>query len=295
MIYILDGKYEKTIYPECPDIDIKKILTHIVQNPSHDRNKDSIKLFHDVEVVDKPSKDIRGRIRKLGENISKLCSIILDYDDGIFTMDDARDQFKDFWHVAYSSFNSTAESPRFRVVLPLKYPISAPWLRSVRQTVLGHYPHVDQSTLHIGRFFYLPSIRKGVKNYEYYIHEGKPYKIPGRYALTNSQERKILDIKIPCKQSDDNPISKKLMEIKKKRIFLEAHKILDDLPFFNRGYGVVHDSLLRLNARLYHEGITTSDILELFFEYAPDYKTQEEMRQIVTKYKPVYRDIGGGA
>lgn len=71
-----------------------------------------------------PGADKRG-----GEQVTHLCCIVLDHDDGT-DIEDASARWSQYFHLVHSTWSHTDDKPRFRLVLPLAHLVPvADWAR----------------------------------------------------------------------------------------------------------------------------------------------------------------------
>lgn len=87
-------------------------------------------------------------------------ALILDFDEGDTTIEQALSFFPGAWRIAYTSFRHTPEHPKLRLILPFTRPVNADeyeriWIWATRLLPPGHVP--DEGARDASRFWYLPS------------------------------------------------------------------------------------------------------------------------------------------
>lgn len=65
-----------------------------------------------------------GRSKRGSENVTHVSCLVLDYDDGT-PIADASVTWSAFFHIVHTTWSHTAEHPKFRVVMPLAFPVPA--------------------------------------------------------------------------------------------------------------------------------------------------------------------------
>jgi P4 family phage/plasmid primase-like protien len=105
--------------------------------------------------------------------VEKVYAAVMDVDDGtdpevVHRLLDNRG----YEHVIHSTFSSTPEHPKFRVVVPLANPFSAEGWPAIfpRLCALLTNGHTDPGTKDPARLFFLPSARPGGKTFTYSAH-----------------------------------------------------------------------------------------------------------------------------
>lgn len=248
-----------------------------LENPKVTKNKSDVELYHDWTLIDDIKYTDDAKIHRIGKNVAYYNSIILDYDDGDFTIEDAQSMFSKYLSYGYTSYSHKPHRHKFRVVLPLKKYIPSIILRQHRERITKKFPGVDQSTLYCGRMFFKPACQKqNIKYYQCWKTKGTNYVLRGDYQVKEEK-------KIPLLRIDDNFVTKKIKEYKNN---IEIQKCIDKLEkinFYNRGHGIVHDTLLKINARMYYAGIDEETRLEIMLAYAIDSNSKREIEDIVLK------------
>lgn len=81
-------------------------------------------LLENPEGVTTSSIDFGQYVRRTKENTVQIEMLIIDYDDG-FTIDQAKDRYKDYQYLGYTSHSHLADgvTNKFRLIFPLNSPI----------------------------------------------------------------------------------------------------------------------------------------------------------------------------
>jgi len=280
---------------------IREALTEIITKPpmivpTKDERNMTVPLFNFYQLIDDPEcYEIDGEVnpRKIKANIDKHECIVLDYDDGEITLEDARELYKDYWYCIFTSYQHTPEKPRFRVFLPLEKPIKSVWISANKEKIIEKFPHIDRTTFDPARFFFFPCCADA-SAYQCWINEGKPYRLP-RIAATKDTMEKIRDIlngndaEVDELPPTTNWVSKYLRRYQVNEIYNWIRPRLDRLDFYDRGKGEVHEDLCKKTKCLYCKGLNYDEVLDVFLDYAPDEKTEKEMVQMVRQW---YQKMG---
>jgi len=104
--------------------------------------------------------------RRLDENVESVHALVFDYDQtgdrptDPYAIRERMDEHGIEAYV-YSTFSATKEKPKFRLVVPLAYPVDVSLHRSMMEAfyedLLGSDPNIDVSCFNPGRIYYMPS------------------------------------------------------------------------------------------------------------------------------------------
>lgn len=133
---------------------------------------------------------------RLESNVEQKSAIVLDFENKpnqhrITTVDDVREELKEFSFFAHSSYSNSWELPRFRVVVPLSSPVAHkdwPYVFGGFVSRISHLPGLDLSCKSAARaFFYPATSEENAHIYQSLINFG---------ALLNPEEveKKLLEI-----------------------------------------------------------------------------------------------------
>lgn len=156
-------------------------------------------------------KDTKKYIKRVSENLDKMYMLPLDIDDNV-TIEEAKERYKKFEYVAYTSSNHALKGKdKFRIFILLETPISGNNLLKRRTAIKKHFgictdksiTQADDSTLSLTRGFFLPAIKRDDQEFLVWRNHGKlldwtvfdiekPVEIKPRQELTVDRE-KILD------------------------------------------------------------------------------------------------------
>ena len=100
------------------------------------------------------------------DNVEAIHLLVLDYDDGL-SIDQARDHFKEYEHIGYTSYNHQVskgdKSPvdKYRVIIPLATPCPGSDWMEIRHNVANFAPEVDMASVKLSQPFAIPIVRTG--------------------------------------------------------------------------------------------------------------------------------------
>ena len=98
-----------------------------------------------------------GTVGRYAENLVNMNSICVDFDEGV-TIEEARERFKDYLYIGYTSFSHQLKGiDKFRLVFPLEKEILASEYQERKKGLLEFFKGCDKSTFDSARIFYLPS------------------------------------------------------------------------------------------------------------------------------------------
>lgn len=186
-INTIENKWDNAVVPLETTWDTFRAV--ILQGHEVALDKESAKLFNACEYrsAETIGADANLRVfsmetaqwcaRRLADNVLTVTMLILDYDGGL-SLEAAKERFRDFEYVAYTSFSHHAEpgQDRFRVVFPLISPIPASGLYSAFDSLIhGSAWHELQEALQefagpcdpvsfrCNQFYYLPLVNEARK------------------------------------------------------------------------------------------------------------------------------------
>lgn len=115
---------------------------------THDLPKGSLPLFNCVCTG-------TGHRRQISLQ-DKVNALVLDYDSGLTTIEAFYAAYGWTTSVVYETSSSTAETPRFRAVIPLAEPVSYSRLKRNMKLLGELFPGADPTCFACGHCFYLP-------------------------------------------------------------------------------------------------------------------------------------------
>lgn len=100
---------------------------------------------------------IPNSVGRYHDNIESINSIVVDYDSGI-SIKEVRQLLTNVKHLGYTSFShlQDGETAKFRVIIPLKSPVSEEFWKLRIQGLLQYFSRCDLTTFSVGRIFYMP-------------------------------------------------------------------------------------------------------------------------------------------
>ena len=117
--------------------DIRDVYA-LIQNPPVFHSKDSIPLWRFVTLNGRP-----GRCDDIYSAVTAIC---VEYDDGQISPESFLESHQDDVFMWYTTWSHTELAPRFRVILPLKSPITWADYKLIKADLLALFPGCDPST-----------------------------------------------------------------------------------------------------------------------------------------------------
>jgi len=155
----------------------------------------------------------------------------LDVDDFTGDIRTIERTYPDYKYVCYSTASSTKESPKFRLVFDLKYPVLKDDIKKFWYALNKEFLEVsDAQTKDLSRMYYIPNQYQDAFNF-IFTHEGKqmdPIELMAKHPYVNRQEGFFN--RLP------DAIQKGLIEHRKNQLNNTNFKWTgyDDCPFVNR-------------------------------------------------------------
>lgn len=100
--------------------------------------------------------EIPNTIRRCKGNVVAINGIVLDIDDN-YTIDQAKELFKDIEYVLYTTFRHTPEKHKFRIVIPFSQPLLAEDIPGRQDAIVETFPGVDRASFTVSQSFYFHS------------------------------------------------------------------------------------------------------------------------------------------
>lgn len=116
-------------------------------------------------------------LERFQDNVKAMHILVLDYDDGM-PLAEAREHFKQYEHVCYTSYNHQIEKDgkapvdKFRIMIPLTNPCPLQDWLEIRHHVEAFAPGVDMASVRLHQPFAIPLVRSGAPR-EAWHNEGK--------------------------------------------------------------------------------------------------------------------------
>lgn len=170
IVQIINDQYQTKVDQRYNEQDlIFENLCEIVKSPTISDTKNNCQCIVPFEM--NYSDEI---IELIQSNANNYTMLIFDSDSG-YTIDQFKDQFKEYQYVLFTTFSHTDTYHRFKAFFPLKQPLILNNLRSkwFKDWFMRKYPFQDEGVL---KFFkcYLPNC-KSMDTYRYHINEGRLY------------------------------------------------------------------------------------------------------------------------
>lgn len=111
-------------------------------------------------------------VGKYGENLISYNCLVFDYDGNGNTLDVVKERFKGITHLGYTSYNHAIKGvDKCRVVIPLATEMPVQEFRRRKESIKEFAETDDDSTVAVGRAFYMPSYPKGAEKHVEAWHE----------------------------------------------------------------------------------------------------------------------------
>lgn len=104
-------------------------------------------------------------IRRCKENVNTISCLLLDV-DGTMTLEESITQWQDYEFLVYSTHSNSVEKEKFRLVIPLKTPLTLEEFDSRHDSMITEF-RVDGASFTISQCFYLPSYNENNKDISY--------------------------------------------------------------------------------------------------------------------------------
>lgn len=224
------------------------------------------------------SVNVRGANRPhcTGANVESIYALQLDYDNG-FTIRQFCEHYSKYRFTLYTSYSHGLKpNDRFRVILPLATPMLCYLLNNkrVRNNLLWHFPHVDESCTVRGHWQILPCIR--AKGAPYLFTQNKVSKLWGGDDYWTEYARWV--------QEDDAEFARRREEAKAnpKKVNVEelTQKMLNELDMIPVGQGQRHSACKRILTKYAHLGL--ADVLCTISSPWTDKKWQREWDNLIS-------------
>lgn len=245
-----------------------------VKNPYTYEDKNDIPLWS-FYVLKPHTVDLWNGAQAIGANMQSVVALLVDFDDGDFTIEDAAKKF-DFQFVAYASPSSTPEVQKFRMVVPLASAVPNIYfkVKAIRQLLCKRFAGCDESTFDYFRRQRMPG-KLETTAYKFHVQQGDRLKLDVDYfealykqfKAENSQKVKAtLSKESIFKQSKDELSTLEMVDSMKKT-YSEELKALDTT---NRGGGIVHDTFRRIVYALRKAGMPEDEVLQFMLAHIND-------------------------
>ena len=160
-----------------------------------------------------------------GENFQGVFGIALDYDDGSLTIEEAKEQFKDYIHIIYTSSSHRVDKSdkngvqRFRIILPFKPQEDGEAYYTSKQEgncfyayLKWKFPEADSTVFECGRKLF-PFAGKDHSLYEFNLNTDGEYYFITRDEITEGiQKAREERIRLKAKEQVDLKEEKKHQE-----------------------------------------------------------------------------------
>lgn len=217
-----------------------------------------------------------NRPRCTGENVDTIYALQLDFDSG-FSIRQFCENYSKYRFTLYTSYSyGFKEGDRFRVIMPLATPMPCYLLNNkrVRNNLLWHFPHVDESCMVRGHWQILPCVRS--KDAPYLFTQNKVDQLWGGDSFLSEYARWV--------KEDEAEFARRREEAKAnpKEVNIEklTQKMLDELNLIPVGQGQRHSAAKRILTKYAHRGL--ADVLCTVPCPWPDKKWHREWDSLIS-------------
>lgn len=217
-----------------------------------------------------------NRPRCTGENVDTIYAMQLDFDSG-FSIRQFCENYSKYRFTLYTSYSyGFKEGDRFRVIMPLATPMPCYLLNNkrVRNNLLWHFPHVDESCTVRGHWQILPCVRS--KGAPYLFTQNKVDQLWGGDDFWAEYARWV--------KEDEAEFARRREEAKAnpKEVNIEelTQKMLDELNLIPVGQGQRHSATKRILTKYAHLGL--ADVLCTVPCPWPDKKWHREWDSLIS-------------
>lgn len=136
-------------------------LKEKLSRPVVSDNKETVGMFNLTQFWRETATQHRewdGGVARANANCKLTTGIILDYDNGVWTIDKWMERYGGLSHIGYSSYNHIVKGPeKFRIVLRLNRPVYfIEWSKHATDMLEKFFPGTDATCFQPNRPFYLP-------------------------------------------------------------------------------------------------------------------------------------------
>lgn len=240
-------------------------------------SRDDVPLWAFYSPIKSPSIAKDGLPSGCADNMQQMHALQIDY-DGELSIADFCKQFKAIYFLLYTSFRSTPQKEKFRVIIPLKEPINNGLLRCAenKKLVADFFPNSDLSTINSFRKQRIPALDpRNPSYYQHIVHQGEPFALPEHKLVANYiAERDRLDTRSYADDSlPDHYYRISGIYIPRsdfhQKLIEEISSELNALPYGSRGNGIVHSGLLRCWGRLIGCGVDQQKAADIMLSCTP--------------------------
>lgn len=265
-------------------VDSWNFVIDAIKNPQDKyTDRELIPLWSFYNTIETPSLDKYNEPRGCGDNMRQFTALQIDFDDNIVRIEDFCKSYKDITFYLYTSFRHSEQHHKFRVIIPLDAPYGNKLLTcSVnKELLLSMFIGCDKSTINSFRKQRIPALDPNNSGaYRYVINEGKQFSLPFNILVSNynayikqiSQKEHIID-------DNTNVLDDWYYEIKglyvpkptniKDNVRKSVINDMNDLPWGNRGTGIVHYTLCKLYGKLKMAGFSSSEAETIMLNETP--------------------------
>lgn len=255
--------------------------------------RDDIPLWSFYVPIESPTLDDNLLPRGCADNMRQFTALQIDFDDNVVRIEDFCEKYKYYTFYLYTSYRHSDEHHKYRVIIPLDSSYGNGLLKCPenKELLLSMFVGCDKSTINSFRKQRIPALDPNRSNaaYRYVINEGKLYELPWNTMVRNYKlyEEKLNDHEII--EDNNEMLPDWYYEIKglyvprpnniKDNVRISVIRDMNNLPWHNRGTGVVHYTLCKLYGKLRTAGFSSHESEIIMINQAP-YDAHKEIRGI---------------
>jgi len=221
-----------------------------------------------------------GRLLGIAKNVSYVIAMQIDYDDGVTTINNFKEQFKDYAFILYTSKSHTDLLNKFRVIIPLKYPIDNKIYstKSSRHYLKSIFVGCDNTTFDAWRKQRIPHKTSTTTSYIHHINHGKLYHLDINMLsdmYKKDQEQLSCNGNTYTNNLEIDPFNTKLKDIAHINKMIKLKEIYtDELLSINwavrSGGQDIHYRTRKIIYSLRKNGMDDNDVFAYIMTYAPN-------------------------
>lgn len=171
-IQFIENQYDNKMKTSVWNKATQRRFIQVIKNPLIVAEKDKIPQWKFCSVL--------GEARTT-ENMDKLDTLILDFDDSNYSIKEFEDQFREFEFILHTSHSYDGIKQKFRVFLFLnqEYEIQRLFFKNHTKAFspyhyfIKYFPHMDPASAVRAQFFKMPAIKEKNAPYYYKFNKGR--------------------------------------------------------------------------------------------------------------------------
>ena len=214
-VNVYNNVWQALTHPDdIADLTFTELVLELMDSQQEIVNKEDAMLFNvcstikdfehppelnkDDEIIDYSPHNRTDLIRRCKANVDTIYCLLLDIDDNK-TLDEAITEWVDYEFFIYSSFSHSKAKDKFRLILPLKRPLTAKEFNERHAAMVKKFNYEDGASFTMSQCFYFPSYSKDNKDdaFMYYNESNKRYDALQLSTVTIAEANEKHDIVMP--------------------------------------------------------------------------------------------------